>query len=163
MECLNNDIKGICDKLQETYTREIIQSIPVEIRSLTMGNFVDLYNGDIDECLGKLNAYLFKQSNNNSVSTRSIEISARDSISSSKTFDDWRSSMASNASSYRRVTLRGADENIELCCLLPGLDDQLEDTTQSMESLKKEELIKLKASLQAAQEQANSLLAKYGI
>ncbi len=63
----------------------------------------------------------------------------------------------------RRITLKGLNDDIELSCVLPTQDASSAGSKIAIESLEKEELIKMRDALKKAQEQAESLLAQYGL
>ena len=63
----------------------------------------------------------------------------------------------------RRVTLRGLDNEIELSCILPEKGKETQKSNITIDSLDKEELIRMRDALKKAQEQAESLLAQFGV
>jgi hypothetical protein len=69
--------------------------------------------------------------------------------------NDWRSSTAS----CRRITLQGTGSDVEI--LLPGTETN--DTAQNMDTLDKQELLKLQETLKIAKERADQLLASLGV
>ncbi|KAJ3305120.1 hypothetical protein HDV03_002047 [Kappamyces sp. JEL0829] len=70
----------------------------------------------------------------------------------------------------RRITLKGLDSDIELSCIIPAhsmladQDDLDEDNSPiTLAALEKEELVKMRDALKKAQQQAEDLLAQYGL
>lgn len=63
----------------------------------------------------------------------------------------------------RRITLKGLNDDIELSCVLPTQDASAAGSKVAIESLEKEELVKMRDALQKAKEQADLLLQQFGI
>ncbi|KAJ3373509.1 hypothetical protein HDU91_006452 [Kappamyces sp. JEL0680] len=70
----------------------------------------------------------------------------------------------------RRITLKGLDSDIELSCIIPAhsmLADQgdldEDNSPITLAALEKEELVKMRDALKKAQQQAEDLLAQYGL
>ncbi|KAJ3318535.1 hypothetical protein HDV06_000418 [Boothiomyces sp. JEL0866] len=62
----------------------------------------------------------------------------------------------------RRITIQ-QDQGVDLAILLPKDVDQESDEEHELESLSKEDLLKLQESLRAAEEKTRKLLANFGM